>query len=740
MTFINDEGEVLDFAGLFALSKRSVSFFNSNLQGDYSINFQVDNNSVNRKFLNYDGPQMASQVAFTRQAVTAVRNGNAFARGFIVIQSDNGEKLSCYFISGNSNWMNLLTGLITELDYSGITNAVNYEMELTGANILATNSATSGIIFPMVDWVYNLRKGNNYWFGLNLLDVSIDDMSRRFFEWYPCFYLHTLVGEIVKQNGMKVAGNVLDNKLYQTMVLTPVNGELKRKETYRITTAYNSGSQINGGGTLARYTTLTEAADPEGIFSAGLYTANKSSKVIVTINVRSFTMGGGATNGTIQLRKNGVTVTTLVTVDQASGYGTGKFTAETSCVSGDTLDLAFVRSGGAGSFTLSMDEKFDIPTTITYGDYIRPDWFLPELSCLDIIKFVVNYFGCSVYFDEYSKTININQIESFKPEDASDWSEYFQRLTTDYTIDAAANNYVRLADADDTEIKAYNKNHTVKYGEGNITTGNTLKDNLDIMSIPFAASQFGLSENGTWLTNIPLIKLIDAGDPISYTAINDSAGVASFIFDTLAIVLATNQACRIVDDIQGDLGIWIITGAAFTGGTATEAEVQFYGFAYPGATGTGKIYVQQFDPQQTQPRILVVKPSTLLADFGSDAEYEYRGPGVSSETTTAFAHFSKPSIGDTIDTFKANLAFDNPDLDLYADPTMKQLYFGKISRMIGNPRFKAVFRLPEAEYQGFVFGGFIYLKTKDVTGYFWVDSITNYQGSTKNVQVSLLML
>ena len=69
MTFRNDEGEVLDFDGDFAITKRAVSFFTSKILGDFSITFQVDNNSVNRKVLGYDGPQMVSQVAFTRQAL-----------------------------------------------------------------------------------------------------------------------------------------------------------------------------------------------------------------------------------------------------------------------------------------------------------------------------------------------------------------------------------------------------------------------------------------------------------------------------------------------------------------------------------------------------------------------------------------------------------------------------------------------------------------------------------------------
>jgi len=168
MTFQNDDGEVLDFDGSFAITKRAVSFFRSTILGDVSINFEVDNNSVNRKVLGYDGPQMLNQVAFTRQSFTLIRNGNPFMRGSLVIQQDLGATLSCYFVSGNANWFNLVQGLITELDYSGITNGTDYTTQLTSTNVL-TSMATldsdnaGGVCFPLVDWCYKGNKGNKYW-------------------------------------------------------------------------------------------------------------------------------------------------------------------------------------------------------------------------------------------------------------------------------------------------------------------------------------------------------------------------------------------------------------------------------------------------------------------------------------------------------------------------------------------------------------------------------------------------
>lgn len=738
MTFEGENG-VLDFDGDFAITKRAVSFFNSKIQGDFSINFEVANNSINRQVLGYDGPQMLNQVAFTRQPFTLMRNGNPFSKGYIVIQTDTGPTLTCYFISGNSNWINLLQGLITELDYSGVTNAVNYITQLTSTNIQALRSATSGIIFPMVDWCYDLRKGDNSWFADDLLDVS-GDATHTFLEWYPCFYLHSLVSEIMKQNGLKISGSVLDNKIYQTMVLTPVNGEIKRKQIYKITTGYGT-AQSNATGSEVQYTNLTEAADPYELLSSGTFTMPQSAKVNITLNVTQFS-AAGATQALIRLKKNGVTQTTLTADTAAVDNPSTVF--EASGVTGDIFQVFFVRVGGAGSVTVTLNLKFDIPTTITFNDYIDPANFLPALTSLEIIKFIINYFGCSVYFDEYSNTLSVNQIEKFKAEDAADWSEYLDMsapIKTVYTIDGAANNYMRLAVSEDTEIKSYNKANTIKYGEGNIQTGNTLKDKADILKIPFAASEFGLSENESWLSNIPLIKLSDGGDPILFISTSDDGtGQALLQWDTDIDSLITGQVCRIVDDSRGDLGMWVCEGSAMLG--PGQAEAAFYGFNYSGATSTGRIYVQQFEVNQIQPRILIVKPSTEIGDFGVDVEYLLHSPigSTTGYTSTAFAYFARPSIGEPIDSDTGNLAFDNPDLDGYTRPTQKQLSFGKISNMIGNPAHNVQMLLPESVYHAWQFAGFITLKTKDLTGYFWVDSINQYRDGDTKVEVKLLML
>lgn len=737
MTFQNDDGEELEVSGAVQITKQAVSFFSSKIKGDYSVNFSIDNNSVNRAVLGYNGPMMLNQVAFTRQSFTLMRNGNPFMKGYIVIQSDLGDTLSCFFISGNANWFNLLTGLITELDYSGVTNVTSYEYQLNDTNVKALRNVTSGVIFPMVDWCYNLNKGNNSWYVADLKDITNEQFTT-YTEWYPCFFLHTLVSEICKQNGLKIGGNILNDSLYKSLVIPPFNGQMKREDV-KITTAYGT-TQSDLTGSFVLYSNITEGSDPEGLFANAIYTANKSSKVILTMTVTFVDGAGTVPTGQIRLRKNS---TTLLTHNVAINGPLGTFVVETSAVSGDTFSIQFrcilVGGGLSTRIDIAANFKIDIPTTITVGDYIRPDRFLPALSCLDIIRFVVNYFGCAATYDEYSKTITANIVEKLDPADAQDWSEYFVSNKSDYVTVAAKNNYMKVVPSQDTELKAYDKSHLIKFGEGNITTANTLKEANDLLSIPFGASEFGISKNGDWLSNIPLVKLADSGNPVIYTSItDDGSGNAVYNFSE-EFVFVAGQAVRIVDDTNGDIGIHIVS--AFTNGPPDLVE--FFGISFS-ATGTGKLYAQARVYNQVSPRLLVVNPGGTLADVSSvDQEYSLYPStltGPSAETSAPAALYTKPATGLNIDTFKGNVAFDNPDIDIYTDPAVRQVYFPRISKMIGNPVIPAVFKLPEAVFQSFDFQSFIYLKTKDLTGYFWVDSIINYQDGQTDVDVNLLML
>lgn len=265
MTFRDDNGNELNFDGDFAMTKQSVSIFSGKIKGDVSITFSVDNNSENRATLGYYGPQMLNQVAWTKQAFNRVRNGNVIDRGYIVIQSDEGDTLECYYVSGNSNWVQRLNGLITELTWPFTRGNFAYALEFYRVwTFTASSSTTSGIVFPFADYAFDLKKGYNlYMGGYSLVDKNGDRQLRSFCEIYPALFMHSLVEQIGEQNDIKFTGDVFDDAIFKSLVIPPSNGQLKGDPFFNISARGADQADIpNNGSAPVKYNSFTETNDP----------------------------------------------------------------------------------------------------------------------------------------------------------------------------------------------------------------------------------------------------------------------------------------------------------------------------------------------------------------------------------------------------------------------------------------------------------------------------------------------
>lgn len=717
MTFIDDNGNQLEFGGEFAMTKQAVSFFNGSVTGDVSINFSVDNNSVNRKVLNYYGPQMTGQVAWTKQAFNRMRNGNIIDRGYIVIQSDYGDSLSCFYVSGNSNWVQLLQGLITELDFSGVTNGKDYTQVLNYTNVDSRKSTTDGIIFPLVDWRYGGKQLSNKFWMVSSTETSL---IPTIIDLYPCFYLKSLVIEIANQNGLKLSGNLFDDSLYNSIVISPVNGQMKRADSYNITAF--GGDQIIVG-FIVKYTSFNTINDNTGFFSYTdqKYTSDKNQLISLQLTDLLF----AASN--VYLYKNGAYLNDF-------GFGPGIIPFDTPYElylnRGDVLEI-YTDTVATVRFNLIIK----VPEIIDVNDSVSPAHFLPSFKSIDVIKFVINYFGCVSTFNEYSKTITCNIVEKINTESAYDWSEYSISSTSEYTVNQAQNNYIRLStDNNDKFIGGYNKKHEVNFGEGNIETGNTLKANNDLYKIPFAPSYSVLTkDNVYYLPVIPLVTLV-LNETRTFTSItNMGSGVSRFNGMSAGSFIYT-EMIEVLDASNISKGYFLVSQFA----TTTTSAIFDFVSSYAGTIRTFNIQYNQ-----VQPRLLSVKPNTNLVDFTVGLSSFSMGNSpltYSSYTSCAYAAFTKEKVNDTIDQWKNNLAIDNPDSGGFTDPTIKQLYFNKISKFLQNPNIRAKMLLPESVYQSFVFDQFIYLRTENLTGYFFVDSIVNYIDGNTPCEVNLYML
>lgn len=726
MTFVDDDGNEIETSGDIAITKQSVSFFNSKIKGDVSTTFTIDNNSQNRKTLGYKGPQMLNQIAYTKQAFSRVRNGNILDRGFIVIQSDNGPTLSCFYVSGNSNWVQLLQGFITELDFS------KYRVQINIDNIRAQNNY--GIIFPFTDFCYNQKGGvngtvryiSNIYDSTAAFDGSLASADSPFFnEQYPCVYLHTVMSELFSQNGLKADGNLFEDFIYQNIVITPANGKVKRDFVPLVTVNGNSFSSVPA--TQLKYNTFTGTKyDPENLFSNSSYNSTRFCSIIVRVNVVSNT---NATN--ILLFKNG-----SIFIAMSSSPVTGdSISDEVQVADGDVLEIY---TEGANR-TITLNIRFEVKQQIGYLDYVTPNDFLTDMKCIDLVKFCINYFGCSIYFNDTSKTLSLNIIDKVKTEDSYDWSDYYVAHKSKYTIDQASNNYIKMLESNSEEVKRFNKNNKTEYGGGNIETSNTLKSENNLFTIPFSAQFFDKTkDNRAWLSIKPLINLEPAGDAIPFTVTN------------LGYLEITTQTLNLYEVIQ----VYNSNGVSF-GYFVIFGYDPAPGFGYNVSLDTtannitsGNVFRQTIKFNETSPSISI-NSVVRVSSYVNNLNLPYYANGSlislgSENTTVNYAWFAKKKVGIifggySIDYYNYSLAFDRITEE-YNDPTIKELYFNKISRFLQNPDIEAIMILPEAAFQRFTFDRFIYLKTEQLTGYFFVESIENYVDGNTPVTVNLYMI
>lgn len=734
MIFIDDNGNTITSGDLFALTKQAISFFSSDILGDISINFTIDANSQNKKTLGYFGPQMINQVAWVKQPFNRIYNGNIIDRGYIVIQSEEDGLLNCFYTSGNSNWIQSLNGLINNLDFTGITNGKDYRVKWDSTIAFTTNiNFTNGIIFPFIDWGSNFLWGaNDYKFSKYIYDQIVDSsgdyLGYPFIQFYPCFYLNSLVVEICKQNGIKLSGNILNDNIYKSLIITPYKGDFKKCiNTDHIVVLSGSTQNFAGGlGVEQKYTSFIIRNNADNLFSltTNKYTSNAKTSISLTFS------GTGDASTFLVIYKNGI------------GFRTGGIGNDI------TTDLDYsINNGDIFEFYVknSVTNPFNISLAITIQDLnsqynlVSPSDFLPSLTCIDIIKFIYLYFGCSIYYDVFSKTLNCNIIEKFDQSLSLDWSNYYISHRSEYTVDQAENNYFSWESTsnDDSYIKNYNSQNKIDFGGGNIETGNTLLAENNFDTLPFAASYSSSEKNGIFNPYIPLVKLEDIGDPVQFSAIvSVTASISSFNAPPVSatpqpVNYYKHEILRITDLHGSNLG-YFLSSRHNTSVYNVQIYMKFI------SSFQGFIYKQKISFNNINSRILSVKTNSLFSEICTTTTTYYNGSSDINFSSIIPAVFTKQKALLPIDSWKNNLAIDN--ISGNNDSTIKELYFNKISRIFNNPNIRCQMLLPQAVFQSFDFSNFIYLKTEHLTGYFFVKSIVNYQDSDTPVEVNLYML
>lgn len=218
--FQDDNGNTIELPEDFSFYSSAADLFNFSIKGSISTSFKVPNNSYFKGSFQYYSPLQSPSQGFNATYYSLVKNGNILFRGKLCLEREDDDWLYFFFIGGNANWMNAIQGKLKEFDYD------EFKITWTNANIASLAGATSGFCFPLIDWAYQYKKLAGY-FYTRIVDTN-QDVQKSYSDFYPCFFLKSAMQHIFKKYQLQMGGDVLNDPVYQQMIITPDDGEIKR--------------------------------------------------------------------------------------------------------------------------------------------------------------------------------------------------------------------------------------------------------------------------------------------------------------------------------------------------------------------------------------------------------------------------------------------------------------------------------------------------------------------------------
>lgn len=744
--FVNDDGEYLDYSGEdIGITKQCASFFEFKIKGDLTATLKIDNNSQNRSALGYYGPQQVNSPAFSKSSFNMVRDGNIISRGFIVIKDSDEENITIFYVSGNSNWFQLFQFNLKDIVFDD-----SYTVLISDLN--GRKSATEGIVFPMIDWASRAyRRGGNY---VKIQPSVSTEEGPPYTEVHPCLFLHSIVKYTGEYAGVLIDGDLMDDGLYKKIVLTPDGPDqyIPDAIVQRSYARVQNGPFGSAGAGLYDYTTdpnlirLQTLVEGQGQTDASLYAWY--APLTGTYRIDFDFWINNLDQYDVKLLVNDVLYATMfnqsLTVRNKVGTAYANFRKgdKITFTVANTLSanyrLDYLTDNKYTSVSIKLEKIQGISPAGNLGGYspvdtvhyVIPNAVCPDLKAIDLVKFLANYFSCVVSFNEYSNTVFLNKLANFKKEDAADWSEYFVSHRIKWETKVAKNNYIQTEEGTEIDIIAHDESNNVSYGGGNIETSFDSLDERDLFKIPFSGSWD--EKNKSYLKIFaPYINFYDVelDQGVAFSGVSASGGGFATFTATFNEPIYGNELFYVVST----LGIYTGFAVVLTSSSATTNPTLLIDYV---ANDTGTIYKCSTTKVKGKPRMLICETGRSLAEIGGTTitPYVNTNPGTAI-TTGPLVWFDKPKVLLPIDSYHESLAIDS---DKATATTISERYLGPIKKIFNNPLIEAEFTLPLSVFQNFDFGNYIYVETKDLTGYFIVQRIENYKDALTPVKCELL--
>lgn len=704
--------EFLEFDEDVELERQALLFEElSETRGDYSYSFNIPRTHKNCGILGQPLPDNASKPVYTKIDCQLLSDsGSVLHIGFLRVEQLTKRSIITSFFSGNSNWLSLLTGDMTELNLSA------YDVDMTLSTIETSFFADSGIVFPVIDTGVLIDRGYR--------QLMVED-------FVGCFYLKTLFYELFAQSGIKITGDILSDPLYNKLiVVTNTRSKLDYDNNslyvgkndmqvvpdavgnYVITFNLQSGGYYVGED--ASFTTDTE------------FTAPADMLVDITIQYRATDPRRGI------LFLNGSDMP-----DVGDSFGMNETLSVTSykLTAGDVVDFRMTRyDETTGDATVTYASMRIVPRFIyrAFGKSCVPLW-----SKLDFVNNILSMFNCITDYDPYSKTITIDYFKNIKSKPATDLSQYIDATEIEVDYAEFISNYgqrsiLSYQESDEEELADYNIGTFLKYGSGVIDIDNelisesaTLFESDFTSPISYVNPVFDAS-----LERIHYVEYEDVYDRES-SDVTDASGVARFNRDAgnNFTPFQVGEMVRIESTTTAYNGVWKITAA-----DPNYIEVD------------GLDYIE--DAKSTITRLrwkLTSDENVYLMVYVQDIEVEDISQtrddynlGDTAETVIGYAYFNLINTNTQVNEDHTQGLSFGPVVDpLFYQRTLIDTYWGTCTRVLNDPvTIRVAAYLPESVYKSLTPLSPVYIRTEETTNLYYVNRTTGM----KPCQIELIKL
>jgi hypothetical protein len=511
--YVNDLLIDLPFDSLVALSFAVNSLTDlKTVQGNISNSINLPATANNLAALGYPNDINFNGKNTVRKKLPCryIQNGvEVIQQGTLRIIGATKDVIRVVISSGNSDFFDLISGKITDLNMS--------EYDHTWNQDIAINSRlhTSGYIYPIINYG-NLANG----------DGTIYSSVINAHQMRPAVFAKTVVKKIIESAGYKFINKIVDDPvtqpLYDNLLLPFAKDKFVHAKRYidqvltdNLVAEKNTFHQYldaGGGGSdfLLTFDHVTQARP--GSFDGTAFTAFEDMTVDIDFHFHSIVSGtlnpahrdggdyqlhyapvsGGdaiIARANLRIEDPNVVVTAMSPFLHRYEKTYLDYHLTATGVKLNAGDRIYMNIGvlygcyqDINGVTLTINRSYEM----TYGDHVQIESVLPDMTATDFLKFIQFLFCAIIQTDNVNKTVTIvpfGYIVQNLPS-AVNWSD---KLTNDSEdINLQIGDYCQQNEA------KYNHDDTVSpdtYGNGSFyITDENLDLYQDIYDIPFAAS------------------------------------------------------------------------------------------------------------------------------------------------------------------------------------------------------------------------------------------------------------